>query len=628
MVKHFRAFLIKKIMATTMRIPTEFTAIDRFSAVINKMAGSVKGFSKSSMAAIERFNTKASQVAPQMAMAGASIIAPLGLAIKSFNSFEKSMSNVSTLVDTNVEDMGKMGDSVLKMATRLPVPIEDLTTSLYSIRSAGISADNAMAALETSGKLAVAGLSTTAESTDILTSAMNAFSAEGKSSQELANILFKTVKDGKTDISQLAVGFGDVAPAAVAAGVKMSELSAATAALTLGGMKTASAQTKLKSLFDETTRTTGKLSDAYKKLGGGNIATETKSKGFMAVLEKLKNSVGGNEVAFKNLFSSQEAGAAALTLMGTGNKAYTNSLKGMEGGTDSLTGAFEKQLKGGANQAQLAENNMKALSITVGSTLAPTLNDLIQQLIPFINSFKEFAINNPNVIKGIALLGGVLLIGAGAIKGINLAMSIGSGIMSAYTLVTAAYEAVALTAALTGASFAAVIWATVWPILAIIAVILAIVAIFYYWDEIVAWFGKQWESFTNMIGELWDGLVSWFEGFSFADFFMNIGQSIINFMLMPLKSVLELLAMLPGAVGNAAQMGLDKLNQMSDLSVLLGTENQQVQSPEVVNAQNQQNNKVGGNIDINVKDKGNNVDFTKNNSYGFIPVNLTATQGF
>ena len=98
-------------------------------------------------------------------------------------------------------------------------------------------------------------------------------------------------------------------------------------------------------------------------------------------------------------------------------------------------------------------------------------------------------------------------------------------------------------------------------------------------------------------------------------------------MLQPLKSVLELLALLPGAVGGAAQMGLDKLNEMSNLSVLLGTENEQVSSPEVVNAQNQQSNRMNGNIDINVKDKGNNVDNTSFGGFNGIPVNLTPTQG-
>jgi hypothetical protein len=40
-----------------------------------------------------------------------------------------------------------------------------------------------------------------------------------------------------------------------------------------------------------------------------------------------------------------------------------------------------------------------------------------------------------------------------------------------------------------------------------------------------------------------------------------------------------------------------------------------------------QRNTVNGNIDVNVRDRGGNVESVQNNSNGFIPVNVTSTQG-
>lgn len=608
---------------STMRIPTEFLAIDKFSSVVSKMISGVSGFSKTTEASIERVNRKLGKVSLGFAVAGTAILGLGGVAVNASNTFEKSMNNVSTLVDTNAEDMGKMGDAVLKMASRIPVPIEELTSSLYSIRSAGIPAGEAMETLSNAGELAVTGLATAAEATDVMTSAMNAFKAEGKTSREIAISLFKAVRAGKTDISQIAVGFGDVAPAAVAAGVTINQLSAATAALTLGGMKTAGAQTKLKSLFDESTKSSGKLAESYHKIAGGNIAVDVKSKGFMKVLENLKKSVGGNEIAFKNMFSSQEAGAAALSLMGTGNKAYTDTLASMESGTDDMAIAFDKQARGGASQAQIAKNNMEALSITIGSVLAPMVSSLIQKVVPLVSSFREWAGQNKGLIKTIGVIGGVLLGLSGVIKGVQFVMVAGQAIMYAYTAIMSVYSGVAVTAALTGASFAAVIWATVWPVLAVIAAIAAIIAIFYYWDEIVAWFSKQWETFVNWISGLWTSVVDAFKSFDFMNFFKSIGQGIIDFMLLPLKTVLELLSKIPGGIGEMASSALSGINAMTDL----GVTSEVLPSPEQKQAENLQNVAIKGGINVDIRDKGNNVAGVSSNKGGGIPINLSSTQG-
>ena len=84
-------------MAATMRIPTEFTAIDKFTSVVSKMTAGVSNFSNSTSAAIDRFNTKANKVAGDMAIAGGAIVAPLGLAVNSAIKFEDKMADEEKL---------------------------------------------------------------------------------------------------------------------------------------------------------------------------------------------------------------------------------------------------------------------------------------------------------------------------------------------------------------------------------------------------------------------------------------------------------------------------------------------------------------------------------------------------
>ena len=113
-----------------------------------------------------------------------------GASAKMAADFEKSMSNVSTLIDTNVESMEDMEKSVIDISKRTPVALGDLTSALYDVRSAGIDAVDAMEVLENSAVLATTGLGTTKEATNVLTSAINAFGLDAKDSNQVADVFF------------------------------------------------------------------------------------------------------------------------------------------------------------------------------------------------------------------------------------------------------------------------------------------------------------------------------------------------------------------------------------------------------------------------------------------------------
>lgn len=406
-----------------MKVNTIYTAIDKMTATHQKIEQSNSKMAKkveANLARVERkmraVGDRAMKIGRQGFLTATAIAAPMILFANEAAKFEKSMSNVNTLLDSNIEDIDKMGEHILDMSTKLPVPIEELTSSLYDIRSAGIDAAHQFEVLETAAKLGVAGLSTTSEATNILTSAMNAFAHEGKSAEEIADILFKTVKFGKTNIAEMTAGFGAVTSSAIAAEVSISELSAATGALTAVGVPTAQSQTMLKALFAEMVRDTGKLAQGYKKLTGGQIEIDTTTNGFHETLTNLWEAVGKNEVAFKNLFSSQEAGGAALSLVTNASEAYLSTLGAMEGGTNALTDAFDKQAKTTSAQFQVAKNQFQALAITLGQALLPVVNDLMEAIAPMVKSFSRWARRNK------ALLGTIFKVAA-AVAGLALAVS-------------------------------------------------------------------------------------------------------------------------------------------------------------------------------------------------------------
>lgn len=346
---------------------------DKFSKVFGSADKQLTGLRK-------RIN----QVGKASLVMGSALAVGIGAkAISAAAEFEKGMTNVATIVDTSTENMEEMGKKVKEIAKKVPVDIKDLTTALYNVRSAGISAGDAMKVLETSGKLAVAGLSTTEEAVDLLTSAINVYGDESHDAEQLADILFNTVKAGKTTVAELAQGFGKVAAIAKETGIGIEDLSAATAVLTTGGLKAAEAQTALKAMIANVLKPTADATEAAKKLGISFDLSALQAKGLSGMLKEISEKAGDDKQALADLFGSVEAANAIFTLASEeGGAAFNNILNEMTTGSGNLNTAFQKQNETTTNQYNLLKNNLNVAMMDLGVKILPPLIEAIK-ILPY-----------------------------------------------------------------------------------------------------------------------------------------------------------------------------------------------------------------------------------------------------
>jgi TP901 family phage tail tape measure protein len=324
------------------------------------------------------------------AMVGAAVAIGIGAkALKSASDFEKAMTNVATLVDTNVESMKDMGKAVMALGKRIPVDIGELTTALYDVRSAGIGASDAMDVLESSAMLAVAGLGTTQEATNLLTSSINVFEKQGYDADQMANILFKTVKAGKTTVAELAMSFGMVAPIAGELNVALPELQAATAALTTTGMKASVAQSQLRAAMSNLMKPTKEMRELMDAVGVSTAEQLIETYGLVGGLEKLRDASQGNAEMFAKAMGSIEGLNAALFLTGEGSEAFTEIVGDMETGTEALTEAVDKQSATMAAQHQILKNKLNIVMIELGNKIMPVLIVVAEKLTWWIGKMGE-----------------------------------------------------------------------------------------------------------------------------------------------------------------------------------------------------------------------------------------------
>lgn len=340
------------------------TGQDNLSSKLGNIAQNATGMSLKSVAA--------------MAAVATALVAVGVKAVSAAASFEKSMTNISTLVDTSRVDIQAMGQDILELSKDMPVAIDDLTSSMYDITSAGIDAADAIGVLEASGKLAVAGLGSVKQATDLTTSAYNAFKKEGLEAAEIADIMFTSVKTGKTTVEQLAQGFGSASAAAAGAGVKLDEFMSATSALTTVGLPASVAYTQLTASMKSLQKPTKEMSALFKKAGISSAEASIESIGLVETLNKVIDAGDGNNEMLISAFGRMEGYKAAVALSTQVNDAFTGSLNDMRDGNNNLDVAFAKQKETFSAQYDILKNKLNVVLTNLGTVILPVLIEVFK----------------------------------------------------------------------------------------------------------------------------------------------------------------------------------------------------------------------------------------------------------
>jgi TP901 family phage tail tape measure protein len=326
------------------------------------------------------------------------------------SAFEKGMSNVSTLVDTSNESLKQMSQDVLEIAKRTPVALADLTSGLYDIRSAGIPAADAMKVLEGSARLAVAGLGTTKEAADLVTSSINAFGLSGTEAAGVYDLIFKTVKAGKTTISGLAQGFGAVAGTVSNAGIKLDDYLASIAALTTVGTPAAQAHTQMRAAVAGLLRETEETKALFDAL---NVKTfkqlVAQSGSVVTAFQRIVRATQNNDGMLLKIVGSAEAYQAMISVAGKQNDAFTKTLGSMRDGSNEVDDAFKKQNETLDAALKTLRNNLEAVATSIGSTLAPTINAVAEKVAKLAAAFTALSPEMQEMVAHAIAIAGVVV---------------------------------------------------------------------------------------------------------------------------------------------------------------------------------------------------------------------------
>lgn len=269
--------------------------------------------------------------------------AALGGLVADAAKFHGSMNEVFTLLpgisQQAMDDMTQQVQDFGVEFGRLP---EETVPALYQALSSGVPQDNVFQFLEVATKAAEGGCTDLTVAVDGISSVVNAYGSDVLSAEQASDMMFTTVRLGKTNFEQLSAAIFNCTPTASALGVSFADVSAALATITLKGVPTSVATTQLRAMMLELGDATKGVGQVFQELAGKDLTTFISEGGnLQQALAMLETKAKESGLNINQMFSSVEAGSASLNLAGESASVFADNIDAMKNSMGATQGAFD-----------------------------------------------------------------------------------------------------------------------------------------------------------------------------------------------------------------------------------------------------------------------------------------------
>lgn len=447
---------------------------DKLSAYREELTGTQIDLSRVSEN-VGKFGTAVEDAGKKMMVVSTAVAAAGVASAKMASDYEDSIAKVSTIADESEVSMSAMSTAIRELSDDTGVAATDIAENVYNAISAGQQTGDAVSFVSNATTLARAGFAETGDALDILTTIMNAYGLEAEQVGEVSDMLIQTQNKGKTTVAELASSMGKAIPTANAMNVGLDQLTTAYTILTSKGIKTAESTTYINSMFNE-------LGDSATDVG--EVINEKTGKSFQELMDDgeslgdtlqiVKDYAEENDIAFNELWSSSEAGKAAMSLLSDGVDSFNQRAGEMVNSSGATKEAFDK-LDTTSYQTSIVIGQLKNTVIDLGQTILVMLAPVIEKVSKKVSEFSGWFSSLDQQSKEMIVKVGGMVVALGPLLIIigKLIQGVAAGI-GAIGKIQTAFTALSAKAAAAGTSLGAVAL----PIVAIVAAIGLLVAAF------------------------------------------------------------------------------------------------------------------------------------------------------
>lgn len=447
-------------MADSFQLKAIITAVDQLTGPMKGMQRELKGFQK-----------EMGSLALGAVAAGTAILGALALPVNAAIGFESKMADIRKVVDglDDKKAFAQMSDDILTLSTQLPMAAEGIAEIVAAGGQAGIARSDLMQFANDAVKMGVAFDTTAEESGQMMAQWRTAFKLTQDDVVVLAdkiNYLGNTGPANAAKISEIVTRIG---PLGSVAGVASGEIAAMGATIAGMGVESEIASTGIKNFMLSLTAGNSatkaqKQALAFLKLNPKQLAEDMQkdSRGAMLkVLDSLAKVPKAKQAAVMNALFGKESLSAIAPLLTNLDLLRTNFNRVAD--AQEYGGSMQKEYASRAatteNQLVLLKNSVNAISVTLGDTFLPAVNEAAKVVMPYLEQLRTFVRANPELVQSAAKFGAALL-GVGVSIGV-----LSRAIKILNTVINLSPAKLAITALAAGAMLIIQNWDDVAPVI-------------------------------------------------------------------------------------------------------------------------------------------------------------------
>ena len=330
------------------------------------------------------------------AAAGSAIFAVVGALQQGFSfamEFEDSLHKLQAVAGATDKQMVGLTESIIDVGRQSRFSLGDLAEAATTLAQAGFSVADIKSSLNAVQDLAAASGSTLAQSVDLVTSAISAFSLSSTDANRIADGMVSALNQSKLTVGDVASAIQTVGSTAAASNISLQEMTGTIGAMTQAGVRGQMASTGLRQFLVDLQNPSKQLSEQLTKLGLTFEDVDVSTRGLPAVLKTLSSAGFGASEAFAGL--ENRSAAAYLTMRR--QIPLMEQLIASQNDFGSAAAAAAKATNDFTAQWQMFKNNLGSGAFSIVEALG--LDSLVRKLNESIEKLKwidEYNKTHPN----------------------------------------------------------------------------------------------------------------------------------------------------------------------------------------------------------------------------------------
>lgn len=356
-----------------------------------------------------RFGALGKSVTRGFQAAGIAVAATATQAVRSFVAFDEAMTNSTAIMGDLSDTMrNDLADAAIEVGKTTRFSATEAGESLFFLTSAGLSAEESLAALPKVAAFAQAGNFDMALATDLLTDAQSALGLEFDSTAEriehmvlLGDTFVEMNKSANGSVEQFSKAMTNGGAASLKRfNIPLAEGGALLNVWADQGIKGEKAGTAMRRTLTDLTRQADKNKEAFAELGINVFDSSGAVNSMADIVGDMEEAFAGlsvetQEASLRSLGFTEDSSKAIIPLLGNAQalRDYEAAIGDASGATDEVA---QLQLGSLAAQWDLVKGSIEAVSLTATGELKPQMLGAIESIRGFVES------NGPGISEGLS----------------------------------------------------------------------------------------------------------------------------------------------------------------------------------------------------------------------------------